>query len=79
MRETAGQRAAFTVALNQPGPGRAVHALFAQRAQQLADQGKAHSLLANLYPWRQVIQLDIDAIAAGGGGIHCGTHQRPGQ
>jgi len=39
---------------------------------------KAHSLLASLYPGRQVIQLDIDAIAAGGGGIHCVTHQQPG-
>ncbi|AAY91710.1 conserved hypothetical protein [Pseudomonas protegens Pf-5] len=64
--------------MNQPGPGRAAHALFAQRAQQLADQGKAHRLLASLYPGRQVIQLDIDAIAAGGGGIHCVTHQQPG-
>jgi agmatine deiminase len=24
-----------------------------------------------------VLQLDIDAIASGGGGIHCVTHQLP--
>lgn len=29
------------------------------------------------FPSRDVIQLDIDAIAAGGGGIHCITQQQP--
>ncbi|WP_085596567.1 MULTISPECIES: agmatine/peptidylarginine deiminase [unclassified Pseudomonas] len=38
---------------------------------------KAHDLLSQLYPGREVVQLDIDAIAAGGGGIHCVTHQLP--
>ncbi|WP_416756884.1 agmatine deiminase family protein [Pseudomonas sp. BNK-6] len=38
---------------------------------------KALALLESLYPGRQVVQLDIDAIAAGGGGIHCVTHQQP--
>lgn len=42
-----------------------------------AADAKAHSLLASLYPGRQIIALDIDAIAAGGGGIHCVTHQLP--
>lgn len=37
----------------------------------------ALDLLTRLYPDREVIQLDIDAIAAGGGGIHCVTHQLP--
>ena len=37
----------------------------------------ALDLLSRLYPDRDVIQLDIDAIAAGGGGIHCVTHQLP--
>lgn len=37
----------------------------------------ALDLLSQLYPDRDVIQLDIDAIAAGGGGIHCVTHQLP--
>ncbi|MDR2305929.1 MAG: agmatine deiminase family protein [Paucimonas sp.] len=38
---------------------------------------KARALLAQLYPGRKVVQLDIDAIAAGGGGIHCVTNQCP--
>ncbi|NBF10855.1 agmatine deiminase family protein [Pseudomonas sp. Fl4BN1] len=38
---------------------------------------KALALLSELYPERKVIQLDIDAIAAGGGGIHCVTHHQP--
>ncbi|MFK3774764.1 agmatine/peptidylarginine deiminase [Pseudomonas sp. NPDC089406] len=38
---------------------------------------KARALLVKLYPGREVVQLEIDAIAAGGGGIHCVTHQRP--
>jgi len=38
---------------------------------------KARALLASLYPDRDIVQLDIDAIAAGGGGIHCVTHQCP--
>lgn len=32
-------------------------------------------LLSALYPQRKVVQLEIDAIAAGGGGIHCVTSQ----
>ncbi|MBS5849326.1 MAG: agmatine deiminase family protein, partial [Pseudomonas putida] len=38
---------------------------------------EARALLAALYPGRDIVQLDIDAIAAGGGGIHCVTHQCP--
>ncbi|WP_025131338.1 agmatine/peptidylarginine deiminase [Pseudomonas sp. PH1b] len=38
---------------------------------------KALNLLSSLYPGRKVIQLDIDAIAAGGGGILCVTHHQP--
>ncbi|MDO8064565.1 agmatine/peptidylarginine deiminase [Janthinobacterium sp. SUN206] len=32
---------------------------------------------AQLYPGRAVIQINIDPIAAGGGGIHCTTQQEP--
>ncbi|MFP3693857.1 agmatine deiminase family protein, partial [Burkholderia sp. SIMBA_048] len=38
---------------------------------------KARDVLQALYPDRTVVQLDIDAIASGGGGIHCVTHQQP--
>ena len=37
----------------------------------------ARALLRELFVRREVVQLDIDAIAAGGGGIHCTTQQQP--
>jgi agmatine deiminase len=33
--------------------------------------------LRDLFPRREIIQLNIDGIAAGGGGIHCTTQQQP--
>ncbi|MGO4702042.1 agmatine deiminase family protein [Dyella sp. 2RAB6] len=45
--------------------------------------GDAHAdkyckdLLHSLYPSHRIIQLNIDPIAAGGGGIHCVTHHQP--
>ena len=38
---------------------------------------RAFDLLSELYPDREVVQLDIDAISAGGGGIHCVTSHQP--
>jgi agmatine deiminase len=38
---------------------------------------RAFDLLSELYPDRDVVQLNIDAIAAGGGGIHCVTSHQP--
>lgn len=37
----------------------------------------ARGLLADLHPGREVVQLDIDALAEQGGGIHCATQQQP--
>ncbi|MCW2270706.1 Agmatine deiminase [compost metagenome] len=37
----------------------------------------AYDLLSQCYPGREVVQLNIDAIAAGGGGIHCVTSHQP--
>ena len=37
----------------------------------------ARAQYAQLYPGRAVIQINIDPIAAGGGGIHCTTQQEP--
>jgi agmatine deiminase len=37
----------------------------------------ARSLIAELYPDREVVQVDIRSIAPGGGGIHCITQQQP--
>jgi agmatine deiminase len=33
--------------------------------------------LRDLFPGRDVVQLNIDGVAAGGGGIHCTTQQQP--
>lgn len=41
-----------------------------------ADTAAKHTL-ERLFPGRTVVQLDIDGIAAGGGGIHCATQQQP--
>lgn len=38
----------------------------------------ARELFAELEPDRRIVQLDIDRIAEGGGGIHCCTMQIPG-
>ena len=34
-------------------------------------------ILQELFAEREIIQLNIDGIAAGGGGIHCTTQQQP--
>ena len=36
-----------------------------------------HELLTRLYPGRQIVQINIDPVAAGGGGIHCITLHQP--
>ncbi len=36
----------------------------------------ARDILRDAFPAREIVQLDIDAIAAGGGGIHCTTQQQ---
>ena len=41
-----------------------------------ADQAAA-AMVAKAFPDRTVIQVDIAAIAEGGGGIHCSTQQQP--
>ncbi|UZM15768.1 agmatine deiminase family protein [Pseudomonas kielensis] len=47
-----------------------------QFGDRAADR-RALELLTRLYPDREVVQLDIDAISAGGGGIHCVTSHQP--
>ncbi|MFF2083236.1 agmatine/peptidylarginine deiminase [Nocardia sp. NPDC058176] len=37
----------------------------------------ARETLERLFPDREIVQIDIDGIAAGGGGIHCTTQQEP--
>lgn len=52
-------------------------AVIAPQFGDLLADGKALELLSRLYPSRKVVQLNIDAIAAGGGGIHCVTSHQP--
>lgn len=42
-----------------------------------AADSNTRDTLRDLFPKREVIQLNIDGIAAGGGGIHCTTQQQP--
>ena len=48
----------------------------AEFGDDAADQ-KAFDLLKLLYPGREIISLNIDAIGDAGGGIHCATQQQP--
>jgi len=48
----------------------------AQFGDRRAD-AEAQEILTSLYPGRQIIQLNIDALGASGGGIHCATQQQP--
>ena len=43
---------------------------------RMADE-KARKVLKGLFPDRDVVLIDIDPLAAGGGGIHCATQQQP--
>ena len=43
---------------------------------QSADDAAA-STLGDLHPGRDIVRVTINAIAAGGGGIHCSTQQQP--
>lgn len=48
----------------------------AQFGDEEADAA-ASSLLESLYPGREVVMIDIDALGESGGGIHCATQQQP--
>ncbi|KAK9696548.1 hypothetical protein K7432_012411 [Basidiobolus ranarum] len=37
----------------------------------------AQGILRGVFPGRQIVPLNIDYIATGGGGIHCATHDQP--
>ena len=38
---------------------------------------EAARILAELYPGREVVTLNIDPVGEVGGGIHCATHEQP--
>ncbi|MGW8357197.1 agmatine deiminase family protein [Streptomyces wedmorensis] len=50
--------------------------LVPQFGDTVAD-GTAYAILQAAYPGRNVVQLNIDNIASGGGGIHCATQSQP--
>lgn len=42
-----------------------------------AADAEAAAILSDLYPGREVVTLNIDAVGEVGGGIHCATHEQP--
>lgn len=38
---------------------------------------EAAKILAGLYPGREIVTLNVDAVGEVGGGIHCATHEQP--
>ncbi|MFC9793367.1 agmatine/peptidylarginine deiminase [Streptomyces sp. NPDC127584] len=40
---------------------------------------RARGILQDQFPDREIVQVQIDTIASGGGGIHCATHDQPGK
>lgn len=53
------------------------HAVIAPEFGDRKADRHAKEILEELFPERDIIQINIDAIAAGGGGIHCTTQQEP--
>ncbi|MBO9685268.1 MAG: agmatine deiminase family protein [Mitsuaria chitosanitabida] len=52
-------------------------AVIAPQFGDTRSDANARAILREQFPGREIVQLDIDAIAAGGGGIHCTTQQQP--
>nr|WP_230405217.1 agmatine deiminase family protein [Undibacterium rugosum] len=53
------------------------HAVIAAEFGDSKTDRNTKAILRELFPKRDIIQLNVDAIAAGGGGIHCTTQQQP--
>ncbi|QKW09844.1 agmatine deiminase family protein [Streptomyces sp. NA04227] len=53
--------------------GAVVTAQFGDRVKDAA----ARHALAGAFPGREIVQIDVDRLMAGGGGIHCSTMQEP--
>ncbi|MFJ8166628.1 agmatine deiminase family protein [Streptomyces sp. NPDC096136] len=52
-------------------------AVIAPRFGDASADGTARAILQAAYPGRQVVQIAINGIASGGGGIHCATQSHP--
>lgn len=48
----------------------------AEFGDKAADE-EAAAMLSDLYPGREIVTLNIDAVGEVGGGIHCATHEQP--
>ncbi|GLW02637.1 agmatine deiminase family protein [Streptomyces lavendulae] len=54
-------------------------AVFMPRFGDRQADDRARGILREHFPERDVVQVPIDTIASGGGGIHCSTHDQPGK
>ncbi|MGM9443538.1 agmatine deiminase family protein [Streptomyces murinus] len=54
-------------------------AVFMPKFGDSAADDRARGILQEQYPKRDIVQVKIDTIASGGGGIHCSTHDQPGK
>ena len=52
-------------------------AAFVPRFGDAAADDRAQQILRDHLPGREIVPVRIDAIASGGGGIHCATHDQP--
>jgi agmatine/peptidylarginine deiminase len=39
--------------------------------------GRSGGRMHNLYPEREIVSINVDAVGESGGGIHCSTQQQP--
>lgn len=54
-------------------------AVFLPRFGDRKADARARAILQEHFPERDIVQVQIDTIASGGGGIHCSTHDQPGK
>ncbi|MFI9046868.1 agmatine deiminase family protein [Streptomyces sp. NPDC053427] len=54
-------------------------AVFMPRFGDAKADDRAKGILQEHFPRRDIVPVQIDTIASGGGGIHCSTHDQPGK
>ena len=52
-------------------------AVIAAEFGDMEADAEATTILAGLYPGREIVMLNIDTVGEVGGGIHCATHEQP--
>ncbi|CRK56558.1 Agmatine deiminase [Alloactinosynnema sp. L-07] len=52
-------------------------AVFIPKFGDAAADNRAAQIIRDNFPDREIVPVSIDAIASGGGGIHCATHDQP--